>query len=134
MKNKSISVLIVILSCFISFPETVYANVQNKNTCAEKDIKSFFLKELPQNIIKNEIELFNLINQERNRYLLPPLKRHSLLDRVAKDHSKRMAQEGRLSHDFIDYPPLCERIIETGLYFYNYSENVTFDDQEFDMQ
>ncbi len=39
------------------------------------------------------------VNQYRARHALDPLRRDAALDWIASDHSRRMAQRGRVGHD-----------------------------------
>ncbi|HNX42352.1 MAG TPA: CAP domain-containing protein [Candidatus Aminicenantes bacterium] len=67
---------------------------------------------------------FALVNAERTKAGLPPLKKENRLERIALRHSEKMASEGRLSHRFPDYPELRERLFAEGLTFTAFAENV----------
>lgn len=70
-----------------------------------------------------DITLF-IINQERSARNLPPFKSHPILKKIARKHSAKMVAENTLSHEFPDYPPLEKRLINNGLTFSAFAENV----------
>jgi len=67
---------------------------------------------------------FALVNAERTKAGLAPLKKESRLVRIALRHSEKMASEGRLFHRFPGYPELKERLFAEGLTFTAFAENV----------
>jgi hypothetical protein len=71
-----------------------------------------------------EIQLFQSVNQERQRRGVPPLKWNDQLREAARRHTDRIAEAEMLTHQFKDEPPLTQRIASTGLSFYASAENV----------
>jgi uncharacterized protein YkwD len=75
-----------------------------------------------------EDKLFSLVNQERNSLGLPELRMNPLLRSLAREHSKKMARERRLSHDFPGYDRLAVRARNAGLQFLSIGENLAVGD------
>ncbi len=71
-----------------------------------------------------EQEIFHLLNQERTRRGLEPLRMEPLLVAGARRHSQLMAEQGTLSHQFRGEPDLNGRLAPTGLHFDVSGENV----------
>jgi len=71
-----------------------------------------------------EDKLFYLVNQERNKQGLPELRLNPLLRSIARAHSKKMAQQRRLAHDFPGYDRLAVRASNAGLHFLSIGENL----------
>jgi uncharacterized protein YkwD len=76
-----------------------------------------------------EKEIFDLINLERKKKDLRPLKVNLLLIKIARDHSANMAKQGKLEHD-LDGKKAAKRILDAGYdYLYtgeNIAENMGF--------
>jgi uncharacterized protein YkwD len=67
------------------------------------------------------------VNQTRAQQRLPPLERDEGLTRAAREHARRMASTGQLSHQFPDEPELSERIAaESKLHLDQMGENVGY--------
>lgn len=74
-----------------------------------------------------EQQLVQLINHERQRAGLPPLKTDDRLTQAARAHTTLMAQQKTLSHDLRGEPKLSNRLAVTGIRFNNDAENVAYD-------
>lgn len=71
-----------------------------------------------------EDKLLVLVNQERSSRGLSELRFDPLLREMARAHSRRMAAENKLAHDFPGYEKLDERAARAGVYFSKLGENV----------
>ena len=61
-----------------------------------------------------ENELFEAVNQSRERAGVPPLRRNESLREAALAHARRMVESERLEHQFSDEPSLLERIAQVS--------------------
>jgi hypothetical protein len=68
--------------------------------------------------------LFQSANQERAARGLRPLRKDPALSTAARQHARRMAAAGTLSHQFPDEPALMARVRQQGLAFSVVAENV----------
>ena len=73
---------------------------------------------------QREQQLFDLVNHEREKARLPKLEWSDRLAQAALAHSKLLAENRDLSHQFSGEPILQERIGATGLRFNSVAENV----------
>jgi uncharacterized protein YkwD len=73
---------------------------------------------------KLEDDLFFLVNYERSLHRLPELRFNLMLRSMARAHSKKMAQERLLAHDFPGYERLGVRAHNAGLHFLCIGENL----------
>ena len=71
-----------------------------------------------------ENRLLEWVNKERQKRALHILKTDPQLIEVARAHSRKMAAEKKLGHDFADYDSLSSRLVKAGLYFTYAGENV----------
>jgi hypothetical protein len=71
-----------------------------------------------------EKQLFQSVNQEREKRGFASLKWNDKLRESARRHTDRLAETEILSHQFKDEPPLMQRIAATDLNFYQSAENV----------
>lgn len=71
-----------------------------------------------------ELQLFNLVNQERKKAGLPQFEWNYHLAEGARAHAERMAQRNMLTHRFEDEAALGERLGVTGARFNGAAENV----------
>lgn len=71
-----------------------------------------------------EERLVDLLNHERLEKGLTDLTLDTTLRELARAHSRKMAAENKLSHQFPNYPPLNERAVDAGLFFSELGENV----------
>jgi uncharacterized protein YkwD len=71
-----------------------------------------------------EKQLFDLVNREREKARLPKLEWSDRLAQAALAHSKLLAENRDLSHQFSGEPILQERIGATGVRFNSVAENV----------
>jgi len=69
--------------------------------------------------------LLFFVNEERSRRSLRPFTFDGTLRLVALRHSRKMAGENRLSHDFPSYPELDSRLASSGVCFTASGENVS---------
>jgi uncharacterized protein YkwD len=74
----------------------------------------------------DEMKLFSLLNQERERAGLQPLHWDAHLAEAARFHAQRMAQSRQLSHLLPGEPDMGERVAATGLRFDAVAENVAY--------
>jgi uncharacterized protein YkwD len=72
----------------------------------------------------DELKLFHLINQEREKTGLSKLQWNADLAKSARAHAQILAERQRLSHRFAGEPVLGDRIGATGLRFDAAAENV----------
>jgi len=86
------------------------------------------LRPVPQQdaaaIAEAEDRIFQLVNIDRVRLGLKPLKRNPNLDKTATAHSVLLAEHQDLSHKFAGEPELVDRMVATGMRFVNAGENV----------
>jgi uncharacterized protein YkwD len=61
-----------------------------------------------------ENELFEAVNQSRERAGVPPLRRNESLRAAAQAHAQQMVASGRLEHQFSGEPSLLERIAQVS--------------------
>jgi len=73
-----------------------------------------------------EQQLFTLVNQERAKAGVPPLAWNKQLAQAAAPHSRKLAQNRQLSHQFPGEPELQARVGATYLHFDRVGENVSF--------
>jgi hypothetical protein len=72
-----------------------------------------------------EQELFRLVNVERVKAGVPPLRLESKLTDAARAHSTVMAQRKTLAHTLPGAPDLSQRVGATGLRFNAVAENIS---------
>jgi uncharacterized protein YkwD len=70
-----------------------------------------------------EKELFDLLNKERAKEKLPPLRLNPLLIRLARAHSANMLAQNKMSH-FLDGKSPADRAREAGYRFRSIGENI----------
>lgn len=73
---------------------------------------------------QTEKELLDLINSDRQRLGRKPLLPDALLQEIARAHSAKMAEEGKLSHYFPRWPGPEQKLSLAGACFLRNSENV----------
>lgn len=73
-----------------------------------------------------EQEMVQLVNAERAKQGLAPLQVDERLTRIAREHSKLLAENHDLAHQFPGEPDLRHRIVATGLRFDFSGENVAY--------
>jgi len=79
-----------------------------------------------QDLTAIESQLLDLLNRERADRGLPTLGENRKLSEAALKHSRKMAAEEQLSHEFPNYPSLGQRLEEVGLFFASAGENVAY--------
>lgn len=79
-------------------------------------------------VSSSELELFNLLNQERTRAGLPKFEWNYQLAESARAHTQLLANRDTLSHQFPGEAALGDRIGATGLRFDVAAENVAAGD------
>ncbi len=72
---------------------------------------------------KDEGTLLELINQERAKEKLPPLRPQTLLFRAARGHSANMARQGKMEH-VLDGKTPGQRVLAVGYDYGKVSENI----------
>jgi uncharacterized protein YkwD len=80
------------------------------------------------NMEQLEDNLFSLVNHERSLRGLHELQFDPRLRTMAREHSKQMILENRLSHDFPGYDKLGARAVKAGLRFSIIAENLAVGD------
>ncbi|RLG11070.1 hypothetical protein DRN73_06325 [Candidatus Pacearchaeota archaeon] len=75
---------------------------------------------------ETEDEIFLLLNQEREKEGLPPLKRKAILDSIARDYAKEMAENAYFSHTTPQGKDLTDRLIEKNIFHFVANENIAF--------
>jgi uncharacterized protein YkwD len=73
-----------------------------------------------------ERDLIQLLNTERQKQGLQPLARDQRLEKAAREHSERMADQHLLSHGFAGEAELPQRLANAGIRFDRSGENVAF--------
>jgi uncharacterized protein YkwD len=84
----------------------------------------------PQEVLKlsdDEQKLLELINDERKKVDLPPLKPDPLLFKAARDHAANMARQGKMKHELDSKSPF-DRIKSTGYRYTIAGENIACGD------
>jgi uncharacterized protein YkwD len=82
----------------------------------------------PNELEKLENDLFFLVNLARSQRGLPQLRFDPRLRGMAREHSKKMAMEQELAHDFPGYDKLSARARSAGMYFGVIGENLAIGD------
>ncbi len=91
--------------------------------CLEQEKESYSQKKDAPTM---ERDLFNLVNIERQKLDLPPVRFSSLLSSLARKHSQNMALRGDISHLSTSGETYWERLVEGGFYFIKNGENVAY--------
>jgi uncharacterized protein YkwD len=78
---------------------------------------------------KQEKEILELTNKEREKENLPPLERHPLLFKAARAHSANMAKQEKMEHVLDDKNP-GQRVEDAGYKWMNVGENIAATDNE----
>ena len=78
----------------------------------------------PVTATSDEVQLLAMLNKERARLGAPPFKLDANLIQAARAHSKRMAQQGSISHQFSGEADPSKRMGQTGARFTASGENV----------
>ena len=73
-----------------------------------------------------ELDLFNLINTERKKLGLAPVRFSPPLSFLARKHSQDMALRGDISHLSTSGETYSERLVKGGFYFIKNGENIAF--------
>ena len=76
---------------------------------------------------KDEQTLLELINKERAKKELPPLRPHPLLFKVARSHSRNMARQEKMEH-ILDGKNPGQRILASGYDYGRATENIAMAD------
>jgi len=77
----------------------------------------------PFKLSKDEQAVLDLVNAERAKEKLSPLKISELLTKAARDHSSNMAKQGKLDHKLDDKGP-GERVKDVGYEWSSVAENI----------
>ena len=80
-------------------------------------------------LTEQETEILSLVNRERARDGLPPLKFSPRLAVVARGHSYDMAMRHYLAHNSPDGVAPSDRLIGVGIGFHAVGENIYMDDE-----
>jgi uncharacterized protein YkwD len=73
-----------------------------------------------------ENEIFELINEERAKENLIPLKRSSILDKVAREYSQQMIDENFFDHIDLQGRDLHDRLIEKKIFNFMATEDISW--------
>lgn len=74
----------------------------------------------------DEINLFELTNNERKKKDLPPLKMSPVLSKLARAHAENMARQGKAEHVLDEKDPY-DRLKDAGYKYLAAGENVAWD-------
>ena len=77
-------------------------------------------------IRKSEKEMLQLINLERSSRGIDPVKYNNGLFKTAELHNREMIKMSKLSHNFINYKRLNERMKDADVFFSNAGENIAY--------
>jgi len=91
--------------------------------CLKQEKESYSQKKEAPTI---EQDLFNLVNRERQKLDLAPVRFFSPLSSLARKHSQNMALRGDISHLSTSGETYSERLVEGGFYFIKNGENVAY--------
>jgi uncharacterized protein YkwD len=83
----------------------------------------------PVKMSTEEKELFDLINKERLKADLKPLRPNTVLFKVARAHSANMARQHELNHVLDKKTPFM-RMKEAGYRYYRGGENIAYGDRD----
>lgn len=118
MKNKRGLPIRVFMLLFILCLHVAYGRQAQDNRIAEVNDNPAQIQE----------RLLYYINQERVARGIPSLTDDTEVGIVALNHSAKMAYEKKLSHVFPGYPSLGERLMQAGIFFMKFGENVAYSD------
>jgi len=91
--------------------------------CLKQEKESYSQKKEAPTI---EQDLFNLVNRERQKLDLDPVRFSSPLRSLARKHSQNMALRGDISHLSTSGETYSERLVKGGFYFIKNGENVAY--------
>lgn len=114
MKRIAIPVFLFLLLA-PPFAKNLFCLKQEKESYSQK-------KDVPT----IEQDLFNLVNIERKKLDLAPLRFSPPLSLLARKHSQNMALRGDISHLSTSGETYSERLVEGGFYFIKNGENVAY--------
>jgi|ERR1019366_3059700 uncharacterized protein YkwD len=77
----------------------------------------------------DEINVFDLTNQERKKEKTPELKLNPALSKIARAHSENMARQGKMAHTLDDKTPF-DRLRAAGYIYLKAGENVAAGDEK----
>jgi uncharacterized protein YkwD len=80
-------------------------------------------------LTKDEQTLLELLNKERDKEKLPPLRPQSLLFKAARGHSANMAKQEKLEH-VLDGKTPGQRVLAAGYDYGKVSENIAVSDSD----
>jgi uncharacterized protein YkwD len=78
---------------------------------------------------REERTLLDLLNKEREKEKLPPLRPHALLFKAARAHSANMAKQEKMEH-VLDGKTPGQRVLAAGYDYGKVSENIAVSDSE----
>src|SRR5262245_49482281 len=84
-------------------------------------------KKDPPQMTEGEKALLDLVNKEREKEKLPPLKSNARLAKAARGHSENMARQGKLEH-VLDGKTPANRADDVGYNFLRIGENIAYND------
>jgi len=91
--------------------------------CLKQEKESYSQK---KDVLTIEQDLFNLVNIERQKLDLAPVRFSPLLSFLARKHSQDMVLRGDISHLSTSGETYSERLVEGGFYFIKNGENVAY--------
>lgn len=92
----------------------------------QDDLKSLAFKSTNLDTNRIENEIFKLINEERRKNGITELKKSSILEEVAKDHSDDMVENDFFEHTNPEGMDLYERIYSKNILFFTATENLYY--------
>jgi uncharacterized protein YkwD len=101
-----------------------YSDMEWYVTQNEIDNLEFDSSKINTSQIENEI--FELINEERAKENLIPLKRSSILDKVAREYSQQMIDENFFDHIDLQGRDLHDRLIEKKIFNFMATEDISW--------
>ena len=81
----------------------------------------------PDRVTEEEKALVDLVNKEREKEKLPPLKSDARLRKAARGHSENMAKQGKLEH-VLDGKTPGNRVDAVSYDFVRLGENIAYND------
>jgi uncharacterized protein YkwD len=114
LKRIAVSVFLFFLIASPCFKNLICFGQEKEPSIQKKDASTI------------EQDLFKLVNRERGKLDLPPLRLSLPLSIVARKHSLDMALRGDISHFSTSGEPYSERLVDGEFYFIKNGENVAF--------
>jgi uncharacterized protein YkwD len=115
LAKRAVQLASILFFAAALFPRSLVCSPQNLDLPSRKE-----------DLLSLEQQLFELINEERQKRNLRSLSFSPDLSQLARAHSKDMASRGRISHASTDGRSYQDRVVNEGYYFIALGENVAF--------